>query len=270
VQILRLRLHVKMYILHYMQAIWAFESHDQRFLRLHQVTTPTFTDSGTEYQFAGTVEGTRVFGRRDGELIEGRAHEFQVLPRLALSPNELPLEEVADLSEPLGFHGNYIIFPLKRSNPLTDVLTAPYVDSGWELMDPSAPSHLNRAEFAAYVCFLHERLTPAEFDALRPRLKEMYRELLLSPSLQGHEIVVPTDSLFIEALPGAHPLLEDFKLAHRAIDVKKAQAEARASEIENLRRVYRLLKEQLDDPDIDKIISVENGARVGVLTDDNT
>jgi hypothetical protein len=66
VQILRLRLHVKMYILHYMQAIWAFESHDQRFLRLHQVTTPTFTDSGTEYQFAGTVEGTRVFGRRDG------------------------------------------------------------------------------------------------------------------------------------------------------------------------------------------------------------
>ena len=53
---------------------------------------------------------------------------------------EVPLEEVADLGEPLGFHGNYLIFPLERPNALTHVMTAPYVDSGWELIDPSAPS----------------------------------------------------------------------------------------------------------------------------------
>ena len=46
-----------MYILLYMQAIWAFESPDQRFLRLHQVGTPTFADAGTEYQFTGNVAG---------------------------------------------------------------------------------------------------------------------------------------------------------------------------------------------------------------------
>jgi hypothetical protein len=29
-------------------------------------------------------------------------------------------------------------------------------------------------------------------------------------------VIVPSNSLYIEALPGTHPLLEDFKLMHRA------------------------------------------------------
>ena len=71
------------------------------------------------------------------------------------------------------------------------------------------------------------------------------------------EIIVPTDSLFIEALPGAHPILEDFKLMHRAVDVKKVQAEVRGLELENLRFAARLVKGEREDPTIEKKIIVE-------------
>jgi hypothetical protein len=41
-------------------------------------------------------------------------------------------------------------------------------------------------------------------------------------------------------LTGTHPILEDFKLMHRALDVKKVQAEVRHAELENLRLAARL------------------------------
>jgi hypothetical protein len=78
-------------------------------------------------------------------------------------------------------------------------------------------------------------------------------------------VVVPTNSLYIEALPGTHPLLEDFKLIHRAVDVKRAQADLRHVELENLRLASRLMKGEDEDPDIDKKIVV-SGAD-GVIAD---
>jgi len=77
-------------------------------------------------------------------------------------------------------------------------------------------------------------------------------------------VVVPTSSLYIEALPGAHPLLENFKLEHRAIDVQKAQAEVRKMEMENLRYAARLFSDHLSDPEIEKKILVEGGSQVVV------
>jgi HEPN domain-containing protein len=72
-------------------------------------------------------------------------------------------------------------------------------------------------------------------------------------------VIVPSNSLYIEALPGTHPLLEDFKLIHRAIDVKKAQADLRHAELENLRLASRLANAEYGDPDIDKVIVVGIG-----------
>jgi hypothetical protein len=77
-------------------------------------------------------------------------------------------------------------------------------------------------------------------------------------------VIVPSNSLYIEALPGTHPLLEDFKLIHRAIDVKKAQAEARRAELENLRLGARLSTDERGDPDIDRVVVVGNGKNVTV------
>ena len=39
------------------------------------------------------------------------------------------LAEVAELDTLLGFKGNYMIFPMRNSNVLTDFMMAPYVDS---------------------------------------------------------------------------------------------------------------------------------------------
>ncbi len=77
-------------------------------------------------------------------------------------------------------------------------------------------------------------------------------------------VIVPSNSLYIEALPGTHPLLEDFKLIHRAVDVKKAQAEARHAELENLRLAARLANAELGDPDVEKKIVVEGGVPVAL------
>ena len=81
-------------------------------------------------------------------------------------------------------------------------------------------------------------------------------------------MIVPTTSLYIEALVGTHPLLEDFKLLHRALDVKKVQAEVRHAELENVRLAARVLKGEDEDPDIEKKIVVQtNGANVTVSPD---
>ncbi len=80
--------------------------------------------------------------------------------------------------------------------------------------------------------------------------------------------MVPTDSLYIEALPGKHPILEDFKLIHRVVDVKKVQSEVRHAELENVRLAARALKGEYEDPDIEKKIVIEGDAKeVTVSTD---
>ena len=85
------------------------------------------------------------------------------------------------------------------------------------------------------------------------------------------EIIIPTGQLFIEALPGSHPLLENFKLLHRFEDVRKVKAEVRHAELENLRLAARLVAGQdqtvlLDDPDIKREIIVEKNGPVVVGT----
>jgi len=92
--------------------------------------------------------------------------------------------------------------------------------------------------------------------------EEQYRRILSAPRRPGEEIVVPSRSLYIDALPGKHPNLEDFKLRHRAVDVSKARAEVRKLELENLRYAGRLLVAERGDPDIDKQILIDGNGSV--------
>jgi hypothetical protein len=264
VQIARLRLHVRQNILYYMQAIWTFEVPHQRFLRLHQVRVPRLLDQGTTYTVTGTTGGDVVTSvdTTSGALLTTPGVDVDVVPNLTLDATDDLLEEVADLDQLLGFHGNYMVFPLKQHNPLTEFLSVPYVDSGWRLIDPDEPEGMTLEEFVEYVQGLHDRLSPAEFAAVKGALKAKYVELINSPLRQGEEVVVPTDSLYIDALPGTKPLLEDFKLLHRGIDVRAAQARVRQTEMENLRFAARLLDAQLDDPEIDKRVVVQGSAAV--------
>ena len=95
----------------------------------------------------------------------------------------------------------------------------------------------------------------------------MLIERLTSPRAENDLVIVPTSSLYVECLVGTHPLLEDFKLIHRALDVKKVQADVRHTELENIRLAARALRGKDDDPDIDKLVVVD-GVPTSVILDD--
>ena len=264
-QVAKLRVHVKQNIIHYMQVIWAHEVDDQRFLRLYQTPVP---------QFAAIPNEETLFRRLHEKSSVTRVHvtdsdldddgpskkaelrigvDFEILPSVEMLPKDLerPLVEVADLTKLLGFLGNYMIFPMKESNALTDLMLNPYLDEGFRLLDPHDPGNITRPQFADYICKLRKQLSEEDFDEIKGALKARYRELLLSSEYTGDEIVVPSGALYIEAITGAKPLLENFKLAHRAFDLVGAQEEARQKTLENLRFAARIVEGEYGDPETD-------------------
>jgi hypothetical protein len=259
-QIARLRVHVKANIMYYMQAIWSFEPPDQRFFRLHQVRVPKLQGQLT-YTLEDDPDGT--------PMPPTWAKPTKLVAKCAL-PDDLEFEtlaEAADLDNLLGFKGNYMMFPLKKSNTLTDFMMVPYLDPILGLRDPDPAGTWTLPEFIEYVCCLRKQLSKDEFVRRLPGLIDAYRQIQNASGAEGDEIVVPTDSLFIEALPGVHPILEDFKLFHRLVDVKKAQAEVRAAELENVRAAARLLAGERDDPSIEKTVVIKGNTNV--ITDDD-
>ena len=80
---------------------------------------------------------------------------------------------------------------------------------------------------------------------------------------------MPTDALFIEALPADRPLLEDYKLRARAAEAGKDEAEAARVRLDNLRRGARILAGDLTDPDIDRKTVVEGIPATVVVPGDN-
>jgi hypothetical protein len=263
-QVARLRVHVKQNILFYMQAIWSHEPPDQRFFRLHQVKVPVLESATKTYffrSFTPVVTALANVAHR-GLLLHGqprrRLFPFEVVTEINPDFDFTTLAQVADLDTLLGFKGNYMIFPLKQSNALTDYMMEPYVVAGLdELIDPDDVGNWTLEEFAEYVCCLKKRLSGADFNTIKDQLAKQYERLLTNPRRSNDVITVPTNSLFIEALPARHSLMEEFKARHRAVDVKKVQAEVRQLELDNVRAAARILKGELEDPDIEKKIVIE-------------
>lgn len=257
----RLITHIKENILYYMQAIWSMEPPDQRFMRLYKVMVPYFEATRTCIVEDGVAEDIFAQFREEGKQkyngwLHGKiARNADGTPKVAYKQ----LVEVADLDTMLGFKGNYMIFPLKEHNALTELMAAPYIDEAFGAMDPDQLSNINLEEFSKYICCLHHE-KPEEYERLKPVLKEWLTQLLADPLRNGDEVIVPTGSLFIEMLPSDKSLLEDFKLKHREWDVYKVQAEVRKMEIENLRFAARLLNNEREDPDVEKKIIVKGGA----------
>ncbi|MBZ0232887.1 MAG: hypothetical protein K8M05_11205 [Deltaproteobacteria bacterium] len=250
VEVQRLRLHIKQNILYYMQAIWDHEPPDQRYFRLHQIKVPVIGGS------------LRYRLEEDDSLPPLPPHWTKPLVVRAdiepeLTGETVPLGQVADLDRPLGYKGNYAIFPLREPNLVTRYMMIPYVDAENGAHDPDHLANLTRSELEAYYCCVKEHLSPEELEQIRPGLDETHRRVLTDPRPLEEIIVVPTDALFIEALPADQPILEDFKLRHRAADAAKAEAEAAKARLENVRRGARILGGQLADPDIEKMTLIE-------------
>ncbi len=263
----RLLVHIVSNIFYYMQAIWSMEPPDQRYLRLYKVQVPTLELQSRSYRVNVQADNDIFASFRDPGTEKHKAFMHGKLKHNASGTfNTKPLVEVADLDTLLGFKGNYMIFPMKEHNALTEFMAAPYVDSAFGAMDPDELANVSLDEYSKYVCCLHEKLEPEKFEAVKPQLQQWLEKLLATPLRNGDEIVVPTGSLFIEALVGKSAILEDFKLRHRELDVYKADQEVRRAGLENIRLAARLLNAERADPDIEKQILI-SGAGVDPSVD---
>ncbi len=260
------RLHIKENILYYMQAIWSHTFKDQLFLELHKRTVPRLAIRKKRYSLSKPQKSPASVTAKNGQRILEVKAELELESGLDPEKDTVTLAEVADLDNLMGFKGNYLLFPLRVSNALTDFMMTPFVDSELGLRDPDEFGNFTPDEFVAYARALHADLLKKlekgeieekELQETLDQLTEQFKRLLSAPRRAEDEIVVPTSSLYIEALPAAHPILEDFKLAHRAVDVKKVQAEVRKLELDNLRYAARILEGELDDPDTEKKVIID-------------
>jgi hypothetical protein len=277
----QLRVHVKDNILYYMQAIWDQENPDQRFFRLYtqKVICPK-PEARCRPTITGKILNMAPSNPRALQLSTTFRSPLQrigvvdvtdiCVPSATLGGDEHELVEVADLDSPLGYKGNYIIFPLKHGCALTDCMLSHYIDNHLGLIDADRSDSFVPEEFDA-------RWEAAkDNEAERTKLRQELIDYVTAARRSTDEIIVPTGQMFIEALPGSHPLLEDFKLLHRSHDVRKVKAEVRRAELENLRLASRLAAAHADatankvallsDPDVDKLVVVGDGKQVSVDT----
>jgi hypothetical protein len=262
----QLRLNVKQNIFYYMQAIWAHEPADQRFFRLYrqQVLCPS---TPTHCSMPITTSAAYPIARISGTIPVSLQNVC--IPGLnangELGAETVDLASIADIDNPLGYKGNYLLFPLKTTCPITQYMLSEYIDENYGVNDPDGSDQFDAEQFDDQWQAALAAGDQATLQQLQTYLQAHIEEI----NNESDEIIVPTGQLFIEALPGSHPLLEDFKLLHRAEDIKRVQADNRAAELENLRFASRLIANPpvLQDPHIDKRIVVDKG--VGVVVDSN-
>jgi hypothetical protein len=266
----RLRLHVKDNIIHYMQAIWTHEPADQRYFRIYNLDVPVFEHNTT----VDAVESATVPDATNARDLLAAANASHItynvpLPKPTLSEKTRKLHEVADIDTLIGFKGNYMIFPLTDfDNYMTWYLIHNYVDfdaSGAFLSDPDQTAGIDASTLETAMAAI-KAMAPDTFAANEDKFVDVMVQLLSNETEQM--VIVPSDQLYIEALPGTHPILEDFKLMHRALDVKKVQAEVRHAELENLRLGARLASGEYGDPDVEKKIVIEgNTDKIAIQPD---
>jgi hypothetical protein len=252
----RLRVHVKENILYYMQAIWSHEPPDQRFFRLYNLDVPIVQPVSTGVTVDLTAGGQTVI-----DWLRNRTIASASLPMPEVTVTTKKLVEVANLDKVLGYKGNYAIFELNENNFVTMHMMQDYLEVSDEvrLRDPDDISNYSVEELQRLAECIY-RKSPDEFRKNQDRVKQLIFDRLMSGRAEDDLVVVPTTSLYIEALVGSHPLLEDFKLIHRALDVKKVQSEVRHAELENIRLAARALEGEREDPDIEKKIVIEGEA----------
>ncbi len=281
----RLIKHLQDNILYYMQAIWSHEPPDQRYLRLF--------DKEVEFIEYPADDADVMIRVRNGigtldDFIPGSPFEIIMPPPAA--PVKKRLVEIADLDNLLGFKGNYMIFPLRQQSYLTAYMAQSFVGDYYEELPDNSASSMSMQDIIAQQNKLSFNGAKTAFDPdkegafetnvvqamhdlgwstneIEAKLDEFIKKGLMDPESKREKIIVPSQSLYIEALPGKHALLEDFKLKHREIDMRKAEAELLEQKLENVRAEARLWKLDFDDPEIDKRVVIE-GKNVSVSAND--
>ena len=251
----QLKVFIADHVLPIHQLLWARESRDTRYYTLHQlpVLVPsahtgrvTFrsratTDPRSE-DFHGTLIdiGSTAF---DDDVVD-----LDVLvdfegdsPETRFTFEEAKLSEVAE-PDPLGVWGGLQIFALRKSNALTTLMALHYLGEHLQIWDPdrSANEDIDRwvdALVRGDVEAGQLELVAEYWDELREEVKRQ----LSSARPPRETVVVPWNQLMIDCIPGSHAVLEDFKLRHRAVDTRVAEAELQLRQLEGLLRVDEIL-----------------------------
>jgi hypothetical protein len=247
IQVKKLQLHIKQNIIYYLQAIWDHEDRHQMLMRLRNTQVPVIK-GGVIYSVDGTEPHEEPPHWKKPIRIVARARNFEV------TDDTVDLAEVADLSRHLGFFGNYRIFPLTEMNPVSEILAVPFLSGRAGIHDPDPASNITVGDLERYAECLRETLDPAAFQADLPKLLGTLERRLDNARRDSEEIVIPTGSLFIELLPGAHSAMEQFKRQHRAVDVADAVADVITKRLEHLRVAARIASDKLADPTTEKVI----------------
>ena len=222
----------------YASAVRAALRHEQEVLRLRLHITENilhYMQAIWEYE----VLDQRYFSLHDIQvpLVEGKWSKDGMTVHIPDAETRVDLASIADLDNLLGFKGNYLMFPMKVDNAITTHLAMPYA---FEVLDP---------RIIARLFVKANELARSVEDMLSSDLKG---DSILDRLVQDLQVVnVPSGHLHIEALPGSRPVLEDFKLKHRYVDVLDALADVVVKEVEGLRRLLLLLAGDLRDPDVE-------------------
>jgi hypothetical protein len=270
-KLLQLRLHVRGNLYHYLHEIWKRRDPDDLFFSLYDLEVP-FIDPLPNQCFLRAPTAEELEDEVPGVVIDGTLYMVDIasayqVPNLANLPKKR-LIEVADVDRPLGFKGNYVIFPLKVSSLLTDFMTVGFLDGYYGVRDPALNSSYSAADLVEYARSVWNdpvaNLSAQERDKLAAiTVRAGHR----NPGYES-EVVLPTGKVWMEALKGGQALLEPFKLAHRGLDVLKVEEEVRRERLDNLRRAQRIGLEEplLGDPDIEKVTLVR-GLEPGLVLD---
>jgi hypothetical protein len=268
--IAQLQLHIRANVYHYMHQIWLRRHPDDRFFSLYNVEVPFFAPEPGAYALRAAAAG-EIDEEVPGARRAGTPYILEYAPpRPPASAEAIPrrrLVEIADLDRPLGFRGNYAIFPLRGCSQLTDAMLHPYFDDYYGVRDPATGRRYTGHELLAYAREVWSDPDVALSEDDRRRLATLIVDAMLEFPDAVQEVVLPTGRLFMDALKGDQTLLEPFKLAHRGLDVMKVEEEIRARRVDTLRRAARISGEDLDvDPsDVDKYVIVKGaGATVPI------
>jgi hypothetical protein len=289
----RLFLHIVDNILHYCQAIWTHEEPDQRLLRYKKegrrvpvewsapaqphvagAPPPQYRPTGATAPLWEMIDPTgpmayvgnyAVFALRAQPALEPGT----VRPKLVKTPQGIEL--------------------LLSFEDLLAIKRAPYVGDDGDLRDPAldackreaahmTPQKLRQIvdakarEVASFLPELEVQLLDANDQVRRDANRELQYQLTQEEWAQylylkngTRRFLVDSNSLYLSLRVGEGAALEPFKLAHRYIDWLKAVEELTGIQLKNRRRTAHLNTPGEYDPDIEKVIVVEDGAAGNVV-----
>jgi hypothetical protein len=256
VEINRLIEHLRQNILLYMHGIWSYEHPDQRFFRHHTLTAPRLRPLTRTYALEPIADWPVGLTPEPEKTAYKVTFKTSVDPNVANESERATLAELLDLHSWIGMFGNYFIYPLKESNALTEFMMMPYLDSALGLRDPDTVGNWTLEEFTEYVRCLKKTLTPIDYARIEETLRAQYQELLTSPHRNGEEITIPSNGVYMQLLVDPGKALEEYKEAHRLMDVLKVREDVRTAAIDNVRRAKMVLANQLEDPNVESVKNV--------------